>query len=373
MGKVLTLSQCMNIAILSNSCGEDRSGAIIGREIRRLDIDVNIIAAPLISMGEEYRKRGTEVITGSPPLPSGGFPLKSFSGFFGDLLKAPSVIVRYIAKLRNVGERLDDVIVVGDTFLLALGWLALRRKMWLLAPCKSDYFSPHLKVERKVMGKITKEIFTHDELTAEKLSKYGLNAVFLGNPMLDGLEKENIYEPPQGKILIGILPGSRREAYGNMKKISLILKILIERRSDLHFAVAVSSTIDMEKLKALAADLTGEIDFVKGGFVDILTSSTLLISLAGTASEQAAGIGIPIVSFIGTGPQTTLDRLNGQVRLLGGCLRFVRDFPDGVVNEIIELLSDDRRREEMGNIGKERMGPEGGARRIAEHIVGHKA
>lgn len=359
----------MNIAVLSNSYGEDRSGAIIGREIRKLASDADIIGAPLISLGEEYKKRGIEVITGSPPPPSGGFPLKSFSGFWGDLVRCPPLIIHYITRLQKIKEILDDVIVVGDTFLLVLGWLALRRKMWFLAPCKSDYFSPHFRVERWLMDEIPKEIFTHDEFTAENLRKYGLNAVFLGNPMLDELEKEDIYKPPQGSKLIGILPGSRKEAYQNMGKIGFVLERLLKKRTDLHFAVAVSDTIDIERLKNFVTNLGHRIDFVKSGFVDIVSSSSLVLSLAGTASEQVAGIGIPIVSFIGTGPQTTLNRLKGQERLLGGCLRLVRDFPDGVVNEVLNLLEDSTLRKEMGNIGKERMGSKGGARRIAERIV----
>ncbi len=48
----------MNFAILSNSYGEDRSGAIIGRELKKIFPDVRILGAALISMGEKYKKRG---------------------------------------------------------------------------------------------------------------------------------------------------------------------------------------------------------------------------------------------------------------------------------------------------------------------------
>jgi len=46
------------IYILSNSYGEDRSGALIGREMLKLCPDIHITAFPLISLGEEYKKRG---------------------------------------------------------------------------------------------------------------------------------------------------------------------------------------------------------------------------------------------------------------------------------------------------------------------------
>lgn len=359
----------MNIAILSNSYGEDRSGAIIGREIKRMCPDVLVIGAPLISLGEEYKKRGIDVIFSVPPPPSGGFLLKTPVGFLNDLITSSKVPLSYVAKLRKMRGQIDEVIVVGDIILLLFGWVALRKRMWFLAPCKSDYFSPHLKIEKKIMKKIAIEVFTHDELTAENLQDSGVSATFLGNPMMDELEKENLYNPPEDKTLIGILPGSRKEAYKNMKKIGVVIRMLKPLYSNLHFAVAVSATIDEDILRDTISDIDAEIEFVKGAFVDVVSSSKLMISLSGTASEQAAGLGVPVISFVGRGSQTTLNRLRGQEKLLGGCLKFVKDFPDGVVDGIINLLSNDRLREKRGRIGRERMGPRGGAIRIAERII----
>ncbi|MCK4595884.1 lipid-A-disaccharide synthase-related protein, partial [candidate division WOR-3 bacterium] len=359
----------MNFDILSNSYGEDRSGAIIGKELKKICPDANVVGAPLISFGEEYKKRNIKVVTGSPPPHSGGFFLKSLFGFICDLIMSSTVPFSYVTKLRKISHNINNVIVVGDIPLLILAWIAFRKKIWFLTPCKSDYFSPHLKIERFIMRRYAREIFTHDEFTAKNLKHFGLNAVFLGNPMLDELEKENVYNTPENKTLIAILPGSRREAYQNMRKICVILKRLSSIQPNLHFAVAVSSTINKEKLQENLYGLDKYIDFVTNAFVDIVTSSTLVISLSGTASEQTASFGIPIISFVGTGPQTTPNRLRGQEKLLGGCLKFVKDYPDGVVNETIELLSNTKLREEMGKIGMERMGPEGGARKIAERIV----
>ena len=208
----------MNIAILSNSYGEDRSGAIIGEEIKKLCPNASVIGVPLISLGEEYKKRGIDVLFSSPPPPSGGFLLESPVGFVNDLVTSSRVPFSYIARLRRMRDKIDRVIVVGDIMLLLLGWFAFRKRMWFLAPCKSDYFSPHLGIEKKIMKRTTIEIFTHDELTANNLQHCGISAIFLGNPMMDELEKENLYNPPEDKSLIGILPGSRKEAYENKQK-----------------------------------------------------------------------------------------------------------------------------------------------------------
>ncbi|PIP12160.1 MAG: hypothetical protein COX49_07175 [bacterium (Candidatus Stahlbacteria) CG23_combo_of_CG06-09_8_20_14_all_40_9] len=362
----------MNIAILSNSYGEDRSGAIIGEEIKKLCPNASVIGVPLISLGEEYKKRGIDVLFSSPPPPSGGFLLESPVGFVNDLVTSSRVPFSYIARLRRMRDKIDRVIVVGDIMLLLLGWFAFRKRMWFLAPCKSDYFSPHLGIEKKIMKRTTIEIFTHDELTANNLQHCGISAIFLGNPMMDELEKENLYNPPEDKSLIGILPGSRKEAYENIKKIGVVINKLTHSYPGLHFAIAVSNTIDKNRLRDSISGINAEIDLVKNAFVDVVTSSKLVISLSGTASEQTVGLGIPIISFVGTGPQTTFNRLKGQEKLLGGCLKFVKDFPDGVVKEIIKLLSNENLRQERGRIGIERMGPKGGAKRIAEKVLGDR-
>ncbi len=360
----------INIAILSNSYGEDRSGAIIGKEIKKLVPNASIIVAPLISFGEEYRKRGLKVITYRPPPPSGGFLLKTVGGFLNDLFSCSDIPFSYVNRLRKIRHKIDKVVVVGDILLLVLAWAAFRKRVWFLAPCKSDYISPHLKIEREIMRKIALRVWTHDELTARNLQNFNIPAIFPGNPMMDELEKENRYVPPKNKPLIGILPGSRKEAYKNMKKIGGLMKILRTLHPYLHFAVAVAETVDENRLKDCINNIDDGVHFVRNGFVDIVTCSRLLLSLSGTASEQSAGLGIPIVSFIGAGPQTTSNRLKGQEKLLGGCLKFVSNFPEGVVDEVTTLLSDDSIRRERGRAGKERMGPKGGARRIAEQVIG---
>ena len=61
--------------------------------------------------------------------------------------------------------------------------------------------------------------------------------------------------------------------------------------------------------------------------------------------------------------------MRNQENLLGGCLKYVKDFPDGVTNEIIRLLEDKKLRDYRGELGRKRMGPAGGAKKIAEFII----
>ena len=107
----------------------------------------------------------------------------------------------------------------------------------------------------------------------------------------------------------------------------------------------------------------------KNLFERVLHESTLVIGMAGTANEQAAGMGRPVVSFVGAGAQTTPSRMIDQERLLGGATAYISDFPEGVSREVSYLLAHPEERARRGAVGRERMGPPGGAKKIAEFLV----
>lgn len=358
----------MNVAILSNSYGEDRSGALIAKGLKKLDKKTRIRAFPLISFGEEYEKRNIKVIGGHPPPPSGGFFLKSTKKFFADIAKALFLPFFYIDRLRIFRESTDIVIVIGDFPLLILGYISLRKKAYFLEQCKSNHINPHLPLERFFMREITRKVFTHDEITADDLKKKGINAEFVGNPMMDDLSEEKNYSPPKGKTLIGLLPGSRKEAYNNVKKIAKIVKELINMNKNLHFAVALSETVEKNKIEKILFNLPNKVDVCYGSFVDIVKKSQLVISLGGTASEQSLYLQSPVISFPGSGAQNTKRRLNGQKKLLGEAFILLGYKPKKIAKKILELLENKNSLNLLKSKGRKRAGKSGGAKKIANYI-----
>ncbi len=388
--------------LLSNCYGEDRSAALIAKELEKLKPKIKVLGAPLISKGEEYEKRDIPLLIKSKVPPSGGFPTRSLTGFLKDAVTSFYIPIRYYRTLQKIRKKVDCAMVVGDVSLLVLGWLGLHRRLFFLAPAKSDYQNPHFRLEEWLMRKICIKVFTHDEYTAKNLRKEKIPASFLGNPMLDELESSPNYQLPitNYQSLIGILPGSREEAYKNFLKILKVVEELVKEKDGLGFAVAIPSTLKIDKLTSMAqkagwsfalANPKGfgyflrqgqthgfaptirkrdaKILLLKNAFVDIIKNSDIIIGLAGTANEQAAGLGKPIVSFKGTGPQTSVTRMKNQEKLLGGCLKFIDNFPEGIVNEILRLLDNKELRESMGKAGIERMGHSGGAKRIAKLLI----
>lgn len=372
-----------SVIFLSNCYGEDRSAAIIASELKKLKPEIQVTGAPLISKGEEYEKRGIPLLIKSKVPPSGGFPTRSVKGFLKDILTSSYIPLRYCLTLKRNKEKTDCVVAVGDISLLLLGYLGFHKKIIFLAPAKSDYQNPHYKIEIWLMRKLCNKVFTHDEYTARNLRTEKVTASFVGNPMVDELvESQEVARPFRvASFIIGILPGSREEGYKNFLKILTVVEKLWEKYDNLAFITALPSTLDLNKLTNLFKSRDWvrdkesirkdgiEVSFYYNSFVDIVKHSDIIIGLAGTANEQAAYFGKPIVAFIGTGPQTTGIRIKNQERLLGGCLKYIKDFPGGVVDEVIRLLDDKKLRETRGEIGKKRMGPAGGARKIAEFIM----
>ena len=367
----------MHICFLSNCYGEDRSAALIARELKKLRPQAEITGAPLISWGREYVKRGIPLLTRARVPPSGGFPTRSLKGLLLDV-SAAHVPLKYFLTLRKRRADIDYTVVVGDVPLLILGYLALRKQILFLAPAKSDYQRPHYRIEEFFMRKIPWKVLTHDEYTAENLRKKGISALFLGNPMMDELVPRgiNLGEPP----IVGILPGSRSEAYKNLTKI---LKVVERVKETVTFVCALPQSLKIGRIIHLARrdkwiyengvfkKNERAVVIIRNGFEDVISESEIVIGLAGTGNEQAAGLGKPVVSFTGYGPQTTLRRMKDQARLLGAGVKFVSDFPNGVATEISFLLSNPEERTRRGKIGSVRMGPPGGARNIANLLVKH--
>jgi len=365
----------LHICFLSNCYGEDRIAALIARELKKLRPEIKITGAPLISGGGEYIKRGIPLLTRGKIPPSGGFPARSLKGFLLDLSVAHGPL-RYFLTLRKMRTDINCAVVVGDVPLLVLGYLALRKEILFLASAKSDYQRPHYRIEEFFMGRISSKVLTRDEYTAQNLRKKGMSALFLGNPMMDELVSRgiNLGKPP----IVGILPGSRSEAYKNFIKM---LRVVEKVKEKVTFVCALPQSLEIGKIINMAkkdkwVHENGVLKknertvlVVRNGFEDVISKSEIILGLAGTANEQAVGLGKPVISFTGYGPQTTLRRMKDQARLLGGAVKFVSNFPNGVVSEISFLLSSPEERIKRGKIGSLRMGPPGGAERISNLIV----
>jgi len=179
----------------------------------------------------------------------------------------------------------------------------------------------------------------------------------------------------QDRTVIGILPGTRQEAYANL---GLILDVLDRmHRSDNKLIGLVASTLEREKIKANGWEISGDklrsrngatALIAQGKFGDVCVRSKLVIGLAGIANEQAVGFGTPVVCFPGHGPQTTLRRFKEIHNITGDSMAILRGNTIEIARQTLDILNDPPRLAKMKDIGLKSKPDRGAVPRIASLI-----
>lgn len=322
----------MKVIIVSNGHGEDCIAGNIATALLKELPSATIEAYPLVGNGHTFSKYGIPINLQNPTFPSGGF-IRSFSDAVNDISHG---LLRHIKTQRNTikaaTKTADIVIAVGDIFCL---WQARNKAQntIFLPTAKSDTFMPHSKLETWLIKRFASLCFPRDEITTNSLGKMGVNAHYFGNPMMDNLLDTSPLENTIADNLpiIGILPGSREEAYANLQFIDVLLsKLPLEATA----IAAISPSIDRSKLTPLQHCI------LSTQFHAIINHATVIIGLAGTANEQAAYLGKPVLCFPGFGPQSTAQRFQEQQLLMGENIHFVNSQnPDILIEKLSSLLT----------------------------------
>lgn len=372
-----------NILIISNGHGEDIIGAVLARELIALGYGVQ--ALPLVGKGTAYRSMGVEPLGPCQEMPSGGFVIDRPVAFWDDL-KAGwlTMSLAHYKAVRRAAGRAVATLVVGDIYGILVGSVFGKGPLFLMQ-CyvsvrvwQSDGFrQPYGALERFLMSRAV-GVYPREAEGADWLRRNGVpNAEYLGNPMLDALEGVPIeVEPPY----LLLLPGSRSDAYQSLPRMleaSRQLKSLgltpVVAWAGLPLPAVegwhLQDTGAKEGLTHLFAHPDGTVvHLTQKAFKTVLLGSWAAISTSGTAAEQAAGYGVPVVAFPTGGPQYTLTFAQRQKRLLGDALLLTEPDPEAISRGVREFLSSEELRQKARAAGKAAMGEPGAARRIAWKI-----
>lgn len=365
--------------VVSNGVGED---LIATRIIASLpDAGVAIAAYPLVGAGAYPPP--IPLLDPRRALPGGGFSLRA--GLRGLRADLTSGLVRlWVSQRRTLlGQRgrFDLVVAVGDVYCLWMAALAAPRVAFV-STADSVRIAPFGALARVGLRRHAHRIFARDPDTADALAAQGLPAVAAGNVMMDLVRPagEHFGLPPQAPA-VTLLPGSRSDAPANAALLVRAAQAIAGEHPEVRFllahAPAVSSDAIARRLAALDGSVARAADAITLGparillttaFADALERASVVIGLAGTANEQAAGLGRPVVGFPGPGPQYGPAFLAAQNRLLGDALVPARTWQEAAA-AVVRLLRDPDERERRGAVGRARMGPPGGAQRIAAALV----
>jgi uncharacterized protein (TIGR03492 family) len=363
------------VLIVSNGHGEDAVGLGIANELQGQG---RIVAFPLSGTGGAYH--AVPLLDPRRSLPSGGFALRgSWRRLWADM--SAGVAAHWLAQratLRGQRGRHRLVVAIGDVYCLQMAALA-GRPIVFIATAKSEYNEPHRWLERLIIRRRAAIVFTRDQSTADALRRAGLPAEYVGNPLMDTI---GVSETPvavdRAKLTVTILPGSRADAYDNLRPLLQVCEA-VARRVPATFLCALAPGIDMGRVRADAtrarwlADGDGlrrdaVVIKLTSAFGDAVQAADVVVGLAGTANEQAAGLGKAVVTFPGPGAQATRQFVKLQQRLLGDALVTTQTWEEAA-RAVVRLLTDPAERTARGTFGRQRMGSPGAIKKIAKKIV----
>ena len=397
------------VLLLSNGHGEDLSGALLAKAL--LDRGQPVEALPLVGHGQAYYQAGITVLGQTREYSTGGLGYTSLAGRLQELTQGQvGYLLRRLTLVLRHRRRWQLVVVVGDLVPVLAAWLA-RQPAVVYLVAYSSHYEGRLRLPWPCGWLLRRPLFqarwSRDALTATDLSQQqGCDWAFHGNPFLDLVMASPEPLPRPGRQALALLPGSRLpEALANLELMLRLLPLLPEPLHDpqrLMLRAALVRNLNADLVAGLATRLgwsldnagQGEGSMVRwrrgtlllelhwGRFAAVLADADLVLSMTGTAAEQAVGLGKPVLQIPGAGPQFTPGFAEAQRRLLGPGVVCA---PGGSSNQrslatsaalaarLLERQADPIAgpawRRELAALGAQRIGTAGGSDRLAAAIM----
>ena len=352
------------ILLLSNGHGEDLSGSLLGKYlVKKGDL---VEALPIVGDGENYKKVNIRIIGKTKQFKTGGIGYNSFKGRMMEIFGGQIIYLLkklYLSyKLRN---KYDFYFVIGDIVPIFFAWCA-KKEFFTYLVAYSSHYEGKLKLpwpcKYFLISKFAKKIYARDFLTANDLTQQLKKRVsFFGNPFMD---KFFFFEKKSKTFSfnIGLFPGSRfPEVVDNLQLILEVLGTMSNLKyfQNIEFKIAMVNAVSPKKISQILNRrewiyvekivqnncLEFKFGFISiifnwNLFEEILYRSKFVISMAGTATEQAIGLAKPVIQIEGQGPQFTKTFAEAQRRLLGRYVFCATNYKNknDQINQTINLI-----------------------------------
>ncbi|WP_027882202.1 lipid-A-disaccharide synthase-related protein [Meiothermus rufus] len=385
-----------DLLVISGGNAEDLIGATLCDHLSGL----SLWALPLVGAGWRYEGRVEQILGPRTQMPSGGFPFNSLENLLADLRAGLATeIFSQIRAAQVARRRIRAVAAVGDAYTLAVACVASdwgRLPLFHLQPQISHYYwagrstwerlkqlnqfgaEDYLFYERW-MHRFVRAVYVRDRLSEERAHRLGMHkARFVGSMAMDtlGPPERDLESLLDGRPVLVLLPGTRGDVRFSLPLMLQSAALLPEMQALVAWAGDFAqvplaqgwSLSVLDEQTAIAQQGPQRVWLLRGAFSAILHVGQVVIGTAGTANEQAAGMGLPVVAFPTPGPQYTYPNALRQSRLLGKALALVEAHPTQVAEAVRERLHNPRLREEARRDGLERNGPPGALPQIAHEI-----
>lgn len=383
------------ILLISAGHAEDMIGATLAQ---KLDTTVQVL--PLVAQGKAYQ--GIAEVIHGPFLdfPSGGFPFNNLQNLKDDLKAGLlTVSIQQWLQARNIAQDARAVVVVGDAYALFVGYLAAslhKIPLFHLQPQVSYYYwgdrttlqrlkqvnqfgaEDYLFYERW-LHQFVDRVYVRDEYSLKRAHALGMHkSRFVGNMAMDTLKPASkdlgVYR--DARPLVALMPGTRADVQFSLPLMLETMALLPHQQGIVAWAKPFDEVVlpagwqlDIHSETAVLASCgSTTVWLLRGYFSEILYAATSAMGTAGTANEQAAGLGLPVIAFPTPGPQYTEPNAIRQKRLLGRSLFLVEPQAAVIAQALEEVLTHPDQLLAARFDGIERNGSWGGLANIAQEI-----
>ncbi len=408
----------MKLLCISNGHGEDGIAVRILKQLRQLPGAPSLAALPIVGEGRAFEKAGIAIQGPTQAMPSGGFIYMDRHELVRDLQGGlVGLTLAQLKTARQWAKSGGKILAVGDIVPLAIAWQS-GAEYSFVGTAKSEYYlrdevhrlpgrpplegwsgSVYVPWERWMMARPRCQgVFVRDQLTADRLQRHGVPARYPGNPMMDELgtradrlaQLTAMFPSAPAHLTLALLPGSRApEAFDNWQRMVGAIASVLETFGDrqIRLLAALAPALNLAAFKDVLLEAgwqpipgdypsfqrqNGLLVLTTNAFAESLHLADAALATAGTATEQAVGLGKPVVTFPGPGPQFTYAFAESQSRLLGPSV-ILLDRPDQAGAALQSCLADGPQLQQIAENGRRRMGLPGASGAIAKVLHQHYA
>jgi len=313
-------------------------------------------------------------------------------GLFDVLKKLPKFFSLQRLILEKIKAEKPDAIILVDFSGFNL---RLARKINKTLPV-IYYVSPQVWASRPGRVKTIKE-YIHKMIVLFKFEeefykRYGINATFIGHPLLDivaptmdGKEFLNKSGLLESKTTIVLLPGSRKQEIKNILPVMLEASILINKNmANVQFVIAKSPQVDLDIYNRIISESFTDLKIIEGKTYDCLNIADFCLVASGTATLETAIMQRPmaiiykmnLLNYFLYRPMVRLPYI-GMVNIVAG-EKIVPEFiqfgahPKKISEQVLEILQNPTRTEQMKDglaLVKSLLGEKGASLRAAQIII----
>ena len=378
----------MRALFVTNGHGETAIAQRIAREVLAIAADAQLDHLALVGNMPSSVMRD---VGPRAEMPSGGLiAMGNLRNIAKDLRAGLALLTwRQAAFLRGARGRYDVAVAVGDTYALLMALLTAAPSIFV-GTAKSVAVAGYGPLETLVLRR-ARACFARDEATAAALRGRDVNAEAANAiaDMIEPADQDGARPLRYGAPALALLPGSRESAYADARFLLEIVARLTESWPQLGAALSIAPGLDARVFSRDAEQngwhvATTDDDLVpfvlsrqgrevvgtwRGSIGALLRDAALVLGQAGTANEIAAAAGVPIIAFEEGGRRSGRWYRKRQRGLLGDALAVHPRSAGQGARAVADLLNDAPRLRSMSEAGKHRLGPPGGAARIARRII----